>query len=120
MQLIQQYLCILPYAMILTTILRASTTVHSYYASLQVPIVADTGMSAYLRVSADISCGVRVLVLQLICYNSSTLKVCLNLLSTALPIYITALPIYITANGNFDYGVCIVTLSDIYLYNRSY
>ena len=114
-----QYIDILywPYCIVLQQQILQYSNISIYCftpnASLQVPIVANTGMSACLRVSADISCGVRVPVLQLIYYNSSTLKVCLNLLSTALPIYITA-------NGNFDYGVCIVTLSDIYLYNRSY
>ena len=50
------------------------------------------------RASADISGDALVRVLQLICYASGTLKICQNLL-------LTALPIYITRDNNFDYGV---------------
>ena len=50
------------------------------------------------RASADISGSARVPELQLICYTPSTLKICPNLL-------LTALPIYITRDSNFDYGI---------------
>ena len=65
----------------------------------------NTGMSALPdmyarrpRATADILGNARVPVLQLICYTSGTLKVCPNLLSTALPIYITR-------DSNFDNGI---------------
>ena len=54
------------------------------------------------RVSVDISGNARVPVLQLICYTSSTLKICPNLL-------LTALPIYIAKDNHCDYGILILT-----------
>ena len=54
------------------------------------------------RASADISGNARVPVLQLICYTSGTLKICLNLL-------LTALSIYIAKDGHCDYGILILT-----------
>ena len=53
------------------------------------------------KVSAKISGNVRVPVLQLICYTSDTLKICLNLL-------LTALTIYKTMDSFFDYGILIL------------
>ena len=55
-----------------------------------------------LRVSADISDNARVPVLQLICYTFGTLKICPNLL-------LTALPIYIAKDSHYDYGILILT-----------
>ena len=55
----------------------------------------NTGTSAlpnmyalHPRASVDISGNAQVPVLQLICYTFGTLKICPNLLLTALPIYI--------------------------------
>ena len=56
----------------------------------------------HLRVSADISGTARMSVLQLICYTSGTLKVCPNLL-------LTALPIYIAKDSHRDNGILILT-----------
>ena len=65
----------------------------------------NTGMSAlpdmytrFPRVSVDISGNAPVPVLQLICYTSSTLKICPNLL-------LTAQPIYIPKDSHCDYGI---------------
>ena len=46
-------------------------------------------------------------------YTSGTLKICLNLL-------LTALPIYITRDSNFDYGISFYHFRDVYLNNKSY
>ena len=54
------------------------------------------------RTSEDISGNARVPVLQLICYTSGTLKICPNLL-------LTALPIYIVKDSHCDYGILILT-----------
>ena len=54
------------------------------------------------RASVDISGNARVPVLQLICYTYGTLKICPNLL-------LTALPIYIAKDSHCDYGILILT-----------
>ena len=60
-----------------------------YWSTGPVRKLVTTGMSALPDMSAHISGNAQVPVLQLICYTSGTLKICLNLLLTALPIYIT-------------------------------
>ena len=54
------------------------------------------------RASADISGNAQVPVLQLIRYTSGTLKICPNLL-------LTALPIYIAKDSHCNYGILILT-----------
>ena len=51
---------------------------------------------------ADISGNAQVPVLQLPCYTSGTLKICPNLL-------LTALPIYIAKDSHCDYSILILT-----------
>ena len=51
--------------------------------------------------SADISGNARVPVLQQICYISGTLKICPNLM-------LTAIPIYIAKDSHCDYGILIL------------
>ena len=69
----------------------------------------NTGMSAlpdmhtrHPRASANISGNAQVSVLQLISYTFGTLKICPNLL-------LTALPIYIAKDSHCDYGILILT-----------
>ena len=50
--------------------------------------------------SVDILGNARVPVLQLICYTSSTLKICPNHLATVLTLYIGA-------HSHYDCGICI-------------
>ena len=50
---------------------------------------------------SSVSGNAQVPKLQLICYTSSTPKICLNFL-------LTALPIYIIMDGHFDYGIFIL------------
>ena len=78
----------------------------------------NTGMSALpdmytpcLRVSADISGNARVPLLQLICYTSGTLKICPNLL-------LTALPIYIAKDSHCDYGHFNTNVSMTFIYTE--
>ena len=59
------------------------------------------------RANADIFGNARVPVLQLICYTSSTLKICLNLL-------LTTMPVYIAKDNHCDYSILNISMTFIY------
>ena len=62
--------------------------------------------TGYLRVSADLSDNARVLVLQLACNNSGSLKICPNI-----KFILISLSIYTTMGSQYEYTISILMLS---------
>ena len=59
------------------------------------------------RANADRFGNAQLPVLQLICYTSSTLKICLNLL-------LTTMPVYIAKDNHCDYSILNISMTFIY------